>query len=230
MNEIRTPLWTHLTSEARLTGTWRSALPIYQNQPSPCLSACPVNGRIAEWIKQIKDGDPHGAWVTLTDNNPFPAIAGRICHHPCESVCNRMDLDETVGICSLERFAGDTALDKGWQFPMPAEERAQSVAIVGGGPAGLSAAFQLRRLGFQVSLYESKDALGGLMRYGIPSYRLARDILDGEINRIVAMNISLHLGHDVSGPEELQELRSSHDAVYLATGASPAQNPAGSRL
>lgn len=220
MNEIHTPLWTHLTSESRLTGTWRSALPRYQDQPSPCLDTCPVSGRIAEWIKQIKDGDLRGAWMTLTDNNPFPAIAGRICHHPCETACNRRDHDETVGICSLERFIGDTALDQDWQFPVPAEERAQSIAIVGSGPAGLSAAFQLRRLGFQVSIYESKNELGGLMRYGIPSYTLARDVLDGEIDRIIAMGVTLHAGHDAIDAAGLLELHSAHDAVYLATGAS----------
>ncbi|MCV0427989.1 MAG: FAD-dependent oxidoreductase [Roseibium sp.] len=227
MNKQLSPLWTHLTSENRVTGTWRSALPNYQNQPSPCLGACPVNGRIAEWIKQVKDGDLRDAWVTLTDNNPFPAIAGRICHHPCETACNRRDLDETVGICSLERFAGDTALAEGWSFPPPVTERPQSIAIIGGGPAGLSAAYQLRRRGFKVSLYEAKDALGGLMRYGIPSYRLERSVLDGEIDRIVAMGIDLHLGAEVMNQAALATLQETHDAVLLATGASlPKRLPA----
>lgn len=220
MSNDLSPLWTHLNSENRLTGTWRSALPNYQDQPSPCLGACPVNGRIADWIKQIKDGNIYEAWVTLSDNNPFPAIAGRICHHPCETACNRRDLDETVGICSLERFAGDTALAEGWAFAAPATERAQSVGIIGGGPAGLSAAYQLRRHGFKVSLYETKDQLGGLMRYGIPSYRLARDILDGEIDRITAMGIDLHLGTEVIDRAALDALNKAHDAVFLATGAS----------
>ncbi|MCP4767113.1 MAG: FAD-dependent oxidoreductase [Gammaproteobacteria bacterium] len=220
MKDIRTPLWTHLTSEPRKTGTWRSALPLYQNEASPCLDACPVSGRVAEWIKQVKDGDLRGAWETLSDNNPFPAIAGRICHHPCEIACNRRDHDETVGICSLERFVGDMALDQGWQFPLPTKERTQSIAVVGSGPAGLSGAYQLRRLGFQVSLYELKEELGGLMRYGIPSYRLARDVLDGEINRIIAMNVTLHTRHDVTDASGLRDLQSKHDAVFLATGAS----------
>lgn len=219
MNEQLSPLWTHLTSESRLTGTWRSALPNYQNQPSPCLGACPVSGRIAEWIKQVKDGDVFGAFQTLADNNPFPAIAGRICHHPCETACNRKDHDETVGICSLERFVGDRALAEGWEFSV-GEDRPQSVAIVGGGPAGLSAAYQLRRRGIQVSLYEARDALGGVMRYGIPSYRLARDVLDQEVARIVAMGIDLHLGAEVMDRDALTALSERHDAVYLATGAS----------
>ena len=220
MNKQLSPLWTHLTSESRKTGTWRSALPNYQNQPSPCLGACPVNGRIAEWIKQVKDGDHYGAFVTLADNNPFPAIAGRICHHPCETACNRRDLDETVGICSLERFVGDKALAEGWQFPPASSQSDLSVAVIGGGPAGLSAAYQLRRYGIQVSLYETKDQLGGLMRYGIPSYRLSRAILDGEIDRITAMGIDLHLGAEVIDAAALTKLRNTHDAVFLATGAS----------
>lgn len=219
MNEQLSPLWTHLTSESRLTGTWRSALPNYQNQPSPCLTACPVGGRIAEWVKQVKDGDLHGAWVTLADNNPFPAIAGRICHHPCESACNRKDHDETVGICSLERFVGDTAIAKGWGFE-PGAEQPQSVAVVGGGPAGLSAAYQLRRYGIKVTLYEARDDLGGLMRYGIPSYRLSREVLNHEIERIVHMGIDLHLEAEVADPAALAALKDQHDAVFLATGAS----------
>ncbi len=219
MNEQLSPLWTHLTSEARLTGTWRSALPNYQNEPSPCFQACPVNGRIAEWVKEVKDGDVSGAWTTLTDNNPFPAIAGRICHHPCETACNRVEHDETVGICSLERFVGDTAIAEGWGFTA-GEDRPQSVAVVGGGPAGLSAAYQLRKYGIQVSLYETKENLGGLMRYGIPSYRLGRDVLNQEIERIVAMGLDLHLGTEVMDQAALAALNETHDAVFLATGAS----------
>ncbi|KUJ85455.1 hypothetical protein AVO45_00170 [Ruegeria marisrubri] len=135
-------------------------------------------------------------------------------------------MDETVGICSLERFVGDTALAEGWQFSAPPTQET-SVAVIGGGPAGLSAAYQLRRRGFRVALYETKDELGGLMRFGIPAYRLARSVLDGEINRITAMGVDLHLGVPAVDGAALETLQNSHDAVFLATGASlPKRLPA----
>jgi NADPH-dependent glutamate synthase beta subunit-like oxidoreductase len=220
MNTQFSPLWTDATSLSRMTGTWRSAAPAYRNLPSPCLGACPVGGRIAEWIKQVEDQDYHGAWTTLVDNNPFPAISGRICHHPCESACNRRQLDETVGICSLERFVGDMALAEGWAFVAPETQRPQSVAIVGGGPAGLSAAYQLRRAGVRVSLYDAQDQLGGLLRHGIPAYRLDKAILDAEIARILDMGVTVHLNAEIADAAALISLRARHDAVFLATGAS----------
>lgn len=213
-------LWTTRNSLVRVTGTWRSRVPEYQYQPAPCLAACPVNGSIAQWIGAIRAGNLHAAWELLIENNPFPAIAGRICHHPCESACNRQFHDEAVSICALERHAGDAALAAGWQYPQPAVEHPQRIAVVGGGPAGLSAAYQLRRRGFQVALYESRPQLGGLLRYGIPDYRLDKAVLDGEIARIVALGVELHLGAPVADAAALAELRARHDAVYLATGAS----------
>ena len=220
MNQTPSPLWTNGTTEGRLTGTWRSALPDYHTSPSPCLGACPVDGRIAEWIHQILEKDYHGAWVTLMDNNPFPAIAGRICHHPCESACNRQHHDETVGICSLERFIGDMALVEGWQFPKPTASSDASIAVVGGGPAGLSAAYQLRRHGYQVTVFESRDQLGGLLRHGIPAYRLDKDVMDGEIKRIVDLGVEVRLNAEIAGSDALRDLRDEFDAVYLATGAT----------
>ena len=214
------PLWTTNTSEVRNTGTWRSAVPEYRTAPSPCHGSCPVSGEIATWIQQINNDDYHGAWLTLVDNNPFPAIAGRICHHPCEGSCNRKQLDETVGICNLERFVGDMALKENWQFPDVEKTSNHRVAVVGAGPAGLSAAYQLSRKGYKVSLYESNDQLGGLMRYGIPAYRLEKSILDGEIQRILNLGIELHLQSEINNSEALKSLRDQYDAVYLATGAS----------
>ncbi|MCW5611564.1 MAG: FAD-dependent oxidoreductase [Rubrivivax sp.] len=212
--------WTTGSTEVFRTGTWRSALPRHLQAPSPCREACPVNGDIAEWIALARAGDWRGAWTVLTRHNPFPAVAGRICHHPCESACNRAAYDEALSICGLERFVGDEALAQGWAFDAPPAARAGHVAVVGGGPAGLSAAFQLRRRGWRVTLYEAASALGGLMRHGIPPYRLARTVLDAEIARIVALGVEVHLQAPLAGPAALQSLRLAHDAVFLATGAA----------
>ncbi|HEY0823721.1 MAG TPA: FAD-dependent oxidoreductase, partial [Ramlibacter sp.] len=210
--------WTTGTTEVFKTGTWRATLPRHAARPSPCHQACPVNGEIATWIGHARSGDLRRAWEVLTLNNPFPAIAGRICHHPCESACNRSAYDEALAVCALERAVGDAALAAGWQFSAPAVERAGHVAVLGGGPSGLSAAYQLRRRGWRVTLYEGQPQLGGLMRYGIPAYRLARTVLDGEIARIVALGVDVRT--QALDAEGLQRLRASHDAVYVATGAA----------
>jgi NADPH-dependent glutamate synthase beta subunit-like oxidoreductase len=211
--------WTTGTTEAIKTGTWRAALPHYVRAPSPCHLACPVNGDIAEWIGLAAAGDLRAAWDVLTRHNPFPAVAGRICHHPCEAACNRAGYDESLAICKLERAVGDAALAQGWAFARPATERSGHVAIVGAGPSGLSAAFQLRRRGWRVTIYEAQCEPGGLMRYGIPSYRLARAVVDDEIARIVALGVKIRCGHTFASAQDFERLRNSHDAVYLAVGA-----------
>jgi NADPH-dependent glutamate synthase beta subunit-like oxidoreductase len=211
--------WTHGSTEVFKTGTWRASLPHYVKPPSPCHQACPVNGDIAEWIGLAHKRDFRGAWEVLTRHNPFPAIAGRVCHHPCETACNRGAYDEPLAICKLERAVGDMALAQGWTFEAPVQERRGRIAIVGGGPSGLSAAFQLRRRGWQVTIYESRAELGGVMRYGIPAYRLARAVLDGEIARIVALGVNVRCGEALRSAGDLARLKSEYDAVYVAIGA-----------
>ena len=211
--------WTTGLTEVFKTGTWRAALPQHIHAPSPCHAACPVNGDIADWIGRARARDWHGAWQILTRHNPFPAVAGRICHHPCEAACNRRGLDGSLAICRLERYVGDTALAQGWAFSDIEAPRKERIAIVGGGPSGLSAAFHLRRRGYAVTLFESRPELGGLMRYGIPAYRLARSVLDGEIARLVALGIDVRCGQSIDTSEDFERLRSGFDAVYLAIGA-----------
>jgi len=221
------PTWTTGSTVVFKTGTWRSALPLHREAPSPCREACPVGGEVAEWIGLARRGDLRGAFRVLTRHNPFPAVAGRVCHHPCESACNRSAHDEAVSICRLERHVGDHALAERWPLEAEREERSGHVAVVGGGPAGLSAAYQLRRRGWRVTLFEAGRRLGGLMASGIPSYRLSRAVLDGEIERIVALGVELRLNSPVATPEAFDALRAGHDAVFVATGAArPKRLPA----
>lgn len=221
------PVWTTGTTEVYHTGTWRNQVPKYINPPSPCHSACPVDGNIALWIQQIKEQDYYGAWVTLTENNPFPCIAGRICHHPCEPACNRGLYDEPIAICGLERFVGDLALEQDWKFPEVPVSRQEKIAIIGGGPAGLAAAFHLRRLGYPVTIFEAQPELGGLLRYGIPPYRLSNEILDRETQRILDLGIEVHTGTPVRTKEAYEKLKKEFEVLYLAMGAAaPKRLPA----
>ena len=212
-------IWTTGLTEVFKTGTWRAALPQHIHAPSPCHAACPVNGDIAEWIGRARARDWRGAWQILTRHNPFPAVAGRICHHPCEAACNRSGFDGSLAICRLERHVGDVALAQGWTFAPIEAPRQERIAIVGGGPSGLSAAFHLRRRGYAVTVFESRPEPGGLMRYGIPAYRLARSVLDGEIARLVALGIDVRCGQSIDTPEDFERLHNEFDAVYLAIGA-----------
>ena len=215
--------WTTGSTAAIKTGTWRASLALHVQAPSPCHAACPMHGDIAEWIAQARARDFHAAWLTLSRHNPLPAVIGRICHHPCESACNRAGYDEPLSICKLERCVGDIAIECGWAHAPAATQRTERIAVVGGGPSGLSAAYHLRRRGFAVSMFEAQPELGGLMRYGIPAYRLSREVLDAEIARIVALGIDVRCGQAMDSPQALAELRADFDAVYLAYGARRAK-------
>ena len=220
MNRPRQAIWTTQTTEVVKTGSWRAALPEYVNAPAPCHNACPVDGNIAVWIRHIENQAYDDAWLTLIDNNPFPAVTGRICHRPCEGPCNRGRLDESIAIRSLERFVGDMALEQGWPFPGTPVSKAETIAIVGGGPAGLAAAYHLRRMGYAVTLIEAQQELGGVMRYGIPPYRLPKDILDAEIQRILSLGVDVRTNTRISTRADFENLQSEFAAVYIATGAT----------
>ena len=217
------------SSLANKTGTWRTKRPVYLDRLPPCNHACPAGENIQGWLYHAESGDYEAAWRTLTVDNPLPAIMGRVCYHPCEGACNRGKLDEPVGINSVERFLGDEALRRGWRFAPPAERTGKRVVVVGAGPSGLSAAYHLRRLGHDVTILEAGPLPGGMMRFGIPQYRLPRDILDGEVARIVDMGVELKLGTKVSNIVETMQ-RGRFDAAFLAVGAHIAKRayiPAG---
>jgi 2-oxoacid:acceptor oxidoreductase delta subunit (pyruvate/2-ketoisovalerate family) len=206
------------SSRANHTGSWRVERPVYVDRLPPCNNACPAGENIQGWLYDAESGNYEGAWRKLVEENPFPAIMGRVCFHPCETACNRVQVDEAVGINAVERFLGDLALDKGWGLPDPGPDTGKRILVIGAGPAGLSATYHLRRLGHQVRLVDSASRLGGMMHYGIPAYRLPRAVLDGEIARVIAMGVEIELDHVVRDVE--QERRDGNfDAVFLAVGA-----------
>jgi 2-oxoacid:acceptor oxidoreductase delta subunit (pyruvate/2-ketoisovalerate family) len=205
------------SSLANHTGNWRTMRPIYVDHLPPCNQACPAGENIQGWLYEAEEGKYEQAWRKIMEDNPFPAIHGRVCYHPCESACNRGQLDEAVSIHAVERFLGDYAIDQGWQME-PGVASGKQVLVVGAGPSGLSAAYHLARLGHAVTIYEAGPKPGGMMRFGIPQYRLPRNILDAEIARIVAMGVSIQLNRKVENLETTIK-EGGFDAVFLAIGA-----------
>ena len=213
------------SSRANHTGAWRTERPVYVDNLPPCNNACPAGENIQQWLYAAEEGGPAGyeaAWRQIMADNPFPAIMGRVCYRPCETSCNRAQLDSAVGINSVERFLGDEALRKGWKVPVTllAETRqptGKRVLVVGAGPSGLSAAYHLTRLGHAVTIKDAGAEPGGMMRYGIPKYRLPRDILDAEVNRILDMGVTLELNTTVT--DIRAELANGFDAAFVAVGA-----------
>ncbi len=206
------------SSLANRTGSWRTARPVYLDRLPPCNNACPAGENIQGWLFHAESGDYEQAWRTLTRDNPLPAVMGRVCYHPCEGACNRGQLDAAVGINSVERFLGDEAIKQGWTFDPPAGETGKRVMIVGAGPSGLSAAYHLRRMGHAVTIFEAGPYAGGMMRFGIPKYRLPREVLDAEVKRIVDLGVEIKLNTKVA---DLLYTKSEgrFDAAFLAVGA-----------
>jgi NADPH-dependent glutamate synthase beta subunit-like oxidoreductase len=217
------------TSLTNLTGSWRTARPVYLNRLPPCNNACPAGENIQGWLFHAESGDYEKAWRVLVLSNPLPAVMGRVCYHPCETSCNRGQLDEAVGINSVERFLGDEAIKRGWKFDAPAAASGKKVLVVGAGPSGLSAAYHLARMGHQVEIHEAGPLAGGMMRFGIPKYRLPRDVLDAEVQRILDLGVTLKLNTKVENVEQSMQ-QGSFDAAFLAVGAHIAKRtfiPAG---
>jgi NADPH-dependent glutamate synthase beta subunit-like oxidoreductase len=199
-------------------GAVRDRRPVYVDLLPPCNAGCPAGENIQAWLAHAEAGRHEQAWRQLVADNPMPAIHGRVCYHPCESACNRASLDSAVSIHAVERFLGDLALDRGWQFGRPQRRSGRRVLIVGAGPSGLSAAYHLARLGHDVEIRDAGDQPGGMMRYGIPAYRLPRDILDCEIARIEELGVRITCGHRVADLDA-ERREGGFDAAFVAVGA-----------
>jgi NADPH-dependent glutamate synthase beta subunit-like oxidoreductase len=220
------------SSLANRTGSWRTERPVYVHRLPPCADACPAGENVQQWLYDAEEGGAgyERAWRQIMEDNPFPAVMGRVCYHPCETACNRVHLDEAVGINAVERFVGDEAIAQGWRVDVVAPPSGKRVMIVGAGPSGLSAAYHLARLGHAVTVFDAGPKPGGMMRFGIPRYRLPRDVLDAEIERITALGVTIERDHKVTSIlETMQE--GGFDAAFLAVGAhlgKRAYIPAGS--
>jgi len=212
-----TPLPDLLHGRAR-AGPVRERRPVYVDLLPTCNAGCPAGENIQAWLAHAQAGRNEEAWRELVQDNPFPAIHGRVCYHPCESVCNRANLDSAVSIHSVERFLGDLALERGWRLDPPPASSGQRVLVIGAGPSGLSAAYHLTRLGHEVEIRDAGAEPGGMMRYGIPSYRMPREVLDAELARITALGVRIICEHRV---EDLaaEQREGGFDAVFVAVGA-----------
>ena len=211
---------SYLSTESNKTGSWRFLRPRYEEKTAPCSAACPAGEDIARIEMLTAEGLFHEAWETVLRENPFPGICGRVCYHPCESVCNRGEFDEPVAVHILERFLADAAA----RFELKPDldrlaARSEKIAVVGSGPSGLAAAYFLARLGYQAHVFETMPEPGGVLRWGIPLYRLPLSVLNQEIALIRELGVRIHCDREVS-PQSLAAAGSSYDAVFLGCGHS----------
>ncbi|MEJ8836546.1 NAD(P)-binding protein [Ramlibacter sp. AN1133] len=201
--------------------------PTYVQSTPPCQGSCPSGEDIRGYLNIVRgiEKPPAGmawqeyAWRRLTEANPLPSVMGRVCPAPCESGCNRNELEDFVGINSVEHFLGEWAIEHRLAFPKPATSTGKKVAVVGGGPAGLSVAYQLARKGHAVTIFDEREHLGGMMRYGIPGFRTPREVLDAEIQRILDLGVQTRMNCRIGTDVTLEQLRADHDAVFLGLGA-----------
>ncbi len=203
--------------------------PIQVPKTPPCADGCPNETNIREFLTTISWSDDNGgnhaeafekAWNILTEKNPFPSVCGRVCPHPCENNCNRNHKDGAVSINNLERFVGDFALQNNFGLQKISEENyTEKIAVIGAGPAGLSCAYQLARRGYSVSVYEAFSKAGGMLRYGIPDYRLPQDVLDKEIKRIEDLGVEIHCNKAIGRDIFYEDLQKNFNAIFVGIGA-----------
>ncbi len=200
------------------TGPMQRRVPVYEDYLPPCNNACPAGENIQAWLDLAQAGRYQEAWNSLLENNPMPAVHGRVCYHPCESSCNRVAVDGAVSIHAVERFLGDLAFEQGWTPQIVGEKSNKRVLVVGAGPSGLSAAYHLARLGHDVEIRDAGPIAGGMMHFGIPSYRLPREVLAAEVKRIEDMGVKITLNQKVEDLKAEKEA-GGFDAVFVAVGA-----------
>ncbi len=213
------PLAFSLESTRKIpTGSWRHVRPVYKNKTSPCEVGCPAGEKIPVYFDLVRQKKYEEAWYKILEDNPLPGVTGRVCYHPCEGQCNRKPYDEAVAIHNIERFVADKNL-RNKKLPQVSETpKSEKVAVIGSGPAGLSCAYQLSRKGYRTVIFEADHEPGGMLRYGIPEYRLPKKILDKEIADIESLGVEIRMDSRIGGNVAWSELE-KFDAVFVAVGA-----------
>jgi NADPH-dependent glutamate synthase beta subunit-like oxidoreductase/Pyruvate/2-oxoacid:ferredoxin oxidoreductase delta subunit len=209
------------SSRLELTGSWRFLRPSYRNLFPPCNQGCPAGNDVRGFIEFALKEQWQEAFQLILRTSPFPSVCGRVCYHPCETVCNRVKFDEPLAIHSIERYIGDVA--GATMLPLPTKKSGRRVAVIGSGPAGLSCAYQLVQMGIEVVVFESMPHPGGMLYYGIPPYRLPKDVLLAEVRRIEHLGVRIELNSKI-GSTEMADLQKKFDAVFVAVGAHGEQN------
>ena len=200
------------------TGNWRLTRPVYRDKMPPCNNACGTNEKIQGYLDLVKRGKYLDAYALIKEDMPFPSVTGRVCYHPCEQACNRGDYDEAISIRAVERFLGDLGQALPRDVVKAGAPNGKKVAIVGSGPAGHSAAYQLARLGYAVTILEKSPKAGGLNRGGIPDWVLPQNVLDREIERLVELGVTIQTNTEVGKDVSWDDLKKSYDACVLAVG------------
>lgn len=206
------------------TASWRNAEPYYEDKAAPCNLNCPAGTDVVNFIHLLSQGKYQEGWELILNTNPFPGVCGRVCPHPCEHECNRGNLGGRLNVHTLERFLADSNFEQNLKPRYLAGKKPQSVGVIGAGPAGLSCAYQLARRGYAVTIYEALPEPGGMMRQGIPDYRLPKEILEREIEFILAHGVELRLNTAVGKEISFEQVRKAHQAVFIGTGFTLSRN------
>ena len=200
------------------TGNWRSLRPVYRDKMPPCNNACGTNEKIQGYLDLVKRGKYLDAYALIKEDMPFPSVTGRVCYHPCEQACNRGQYDEAISIRAVERFLGDLGQALAHDVVRPGKPNGKKVGIIGSGPAGHSAAYQLARLGYKVTILEKSPKAGGLNRGGIPDWVLPQHVLDREVERLIELGITIKTNTEVGKDVTWGDLKKNYDACVLAVG------------